>query len=89
MEECYNACCSVARKWLNILLTKGEGMPDEDLVELISESKNLSKDLSEYDLIKGVGITAAKRMGELFGEDMIKGKGINTKFIIANKPIGS
>lgn len=64
-------------------------MPDEDLVELISESKNLSKDLSEYDLIKGVGITAAKRMGELFGEDMVKGKGINTKFIIANKPIGS
>ena len=63
VKECYEACAVVANKWLDILTKKGQGVDTDLLIELISESKNLSKGLEEYGKQKGVGITAAKRMG--------------------------
>jgi len=49
----------------------------------------LSKTLEEYDSQKGVALTAAKRMGEFLGNDLVSGKGLNCYFIIAQKPIGA
>lgn len=46
----------------------------------------LSKEISEYGEQKGVGLTAAKRMAEFLGPEIIKGKGLNTHFIISKKP---
>jgi hypothetical protein len=38
-------------------------MEDDELIDYIAESKTLSKEIKDYDNTKGVGITAAKRMG--------------------------
>ena len=63
LRECYEECSSVARKWLKILTDQGAGMDDEELIDYIVESKTLSKEIKDYDNTKGVGITAAKRLG--------------------------
>jgi len=35
LEECYQICGKVAMKWMNILLKKGEGLGDDELIEYI------------------------------------------------------
>ncbi len=47
----------------------------------------LSKEVADYGEQKGVGITAAKRMAEFLGDDIIKGKGLNLLYIISSRPI--
>lgn len=47
-------------------------MEDEELLELISESKAMSKQLQDYGAQKSVGITTAKRLAEFLGDEMVK-----------------
>lgn len=89
LEECYTSCGKVAQRWMDILINKGEGLDDEELIDYICESRVLSKSLAEYDNQKGVAITAAKRMSEFLGEEIVQGKGLNCSFIISRKPVGS
>lgn len=87
LEECYTACAETARKWLDILINKGAGMYDEDIIDLIGESKTLSKSISEYGAQKGVALTAAKRMKEFLGANITSGgSSLTCKFIIAKEP---
>ncbi len=37
LEECYEAVGKVANDWLYILFTRGKKLPDEELLDLISE----------------------------------------------------
>lgn len=85
--ECYQECAQVARKFLNILTSKGKDVSDAELLQLIQESKNLSKELSEYGEQKGLGIGTAKRMAEFLGPAIVQGKGLNCQYIISHKPI--
>ena len=89
LSECYSACASVADKWYSILENKGRGITDEELLDYIQENKMLSRPLDDYGSQKSTSITCAKRIGDLLGNDVIKGKGLNTKFIISKKPIES
>lgn len=57
------------------------------MIEYIGESRYLSKNLTEYDQQKGTSITCAKRLAEFLGPEIVKDKGLNVKFIIANKPV--
>ena len=41
LEECYKACAKTADKWLNILINKGAGLRDEEIISLIGETKVL------------------------------------------------
>jgi DNA polymerase epsilon subunit 1 len=86
LEECYLAVASVANNWLDVIDTKGGMLQDEDLIELICENKSMSKSLSEYAGQKSTSITTAKRLGEFLGEEMVKGAGLATKYIISAKP---
>lgn len=61
---------------MDILLNKGAGIDDSELIDYIGESRVLSKSLIEYESQKGVAITAAKRLSEFLGDDIIQGKGI-------------
>ena len=45
---------------------------NEELIELISESKSMSKQLNEYGNQKSTGITTAKRLAEFLGDEMVK-----------------
>ncbi|KAJ3375373.1 DNA polymerase epsilon catalytic subunit [Allomyces arbusculus] len=86
LEECYAAVARVANQWLDIMDTRGANMPDSELIDLISENKNMSKSLSEYEGQKSTAITTAKRLAMFLGNDMVKDK-LACHFLIAKKPV--
>jgi len=89
LQECYTACGEVAEKWFDILETEGEYIDDAELTEYIGETRVLSKPLAEYGAQKSTSITCAKRMQEFLGNEIVKDKGLNVKFIIAKYPVGA
>ena len=46
----------------------------------------MAKTLEEYGAQKSTAITTAKRLAEFLGEQMIKDKGLNCKYIISSRP---
>jgi DNA polymerase epsilon subunit 1 len=86
LTETYGAVANVANRWLDILDTRGATLADEELMDLIVENKSMSKTLEEYGAQKSTSITTAKRLAEFLGEQMIKDKGLNCKYIISAKP---
>jgi DNA polymerase epsilon subunit 1 len=88
-EECYAAVAEVADQWLDVLFTHGESLSDEELVDLISENRSMSKTLAEYGSQKSTSISTAKRLAEFLGSQMVKDKGLACKFIISEKPVGA
>jgi DNA polymerase epsilon subunit 1 len=86
LEETYGAVANVANRWLDILDTRGATLADEELIDLIVENKNMTKTLEEYGAQKSTAITTAKRLAEFLGEQMVKDKGLNCKYIISSRP---
>lgn len=89
LKECYAAVATIADKWLDVLMTKGGTLPDEELVDLIAENRSMSKTLAEYAGQKSTSISTARRLAEFLGEQMVKDKGLACKFIISQKPQGA
>ncbi|KAG2195066.1 hypothetical protein INT47_003932 [Mucor saturninus] len=88
LEECYAAVAKVADRWLDVLFSKAINLDDDELFELISENRSMSKTLEEYGAQKSTSITTAKRLAEFLGDQMIKDKGLACKFIISARPHG-
>ena len=86
LAQCYGAVAKVANRWLDVLHSKGTTLADEELMELISENRSMSKTLEEYGSQKSTSITTAKRLADFLGEQMVKDKGLNCKFIICARP---
>lgn len=86
LEETYAAVARVSNKWLDVLYQHGSTLADEELIDLICENRSMSKTLQEYGTLKSTSITTAKRLAEFLGEQMVKDKGLNCKYIIASKP---
>ena len=86
LAETYAAVARVSNKWLDVLHQHGSTLADEELIDLICENRSMSKTLEEYGAQKSTSITTAKRLAEFLGEQMIKDKGLNCKYIIASKP---
>ena len=89
LEECYDSVADIANHWIDILETQGDSLETDELVGLISENRNMSKQLEEYGGQKGTSQTTARRLGEFLGAEIIKDKGLNCKFIIAERPFGA
>lgn len=89
LKECYGAVARVADSWLDILESKGATLDREELLELISENKSMSKSLEEYGSQKSTSITTAGRLAEFLGASMVKDRGLNCKYIIADRPAGA
>ncbi|TLS27690.1 hypothetical protein PpBr36_04311 [Pyricularia pennisetigena] len=89
LAECYGAVAKVANRWLDVLDNKGTTLADEELMDLISENRSMSKTLEEYGSQKSTSITTAKRLADFLGEQMVKDKGLNCKFIICARPKGA
>ncbi|RMY26027.1 hypothetical protein D0867_00337 [Hortaea werneckii] len=89
LEETYGAVAKVADKWLDVLHGKGQTLADEELIDLICENKSMTKTLEEYGAQKSTAITTAKRLAEFLGEQMVKDKGLNCKYVIACRPRNS
>ncbi|KND02716.1 DNA polymerase epsilon catalytic subunit [Spizellomyces punctatus DAOM BR117] len=88
LEQCYAAVANVANQWLDVLYNKGAGVGDNELFDLISENRSMSKSLEDYGAQKSTSISTAKRLAEFLGDQMVKDKGLNCKFIISAKPFG-
>ncbi|MCJ1356233.1 MAG: DNA polymerase epsilon catalytic subunit [Icmadophila ericetorum] len=89
LQATYDAVAKVANKWLDVLHQHGSTLADEELIDLICENRSMSKKLEEYGAQKSTSITTAKRLAEFLGEQMIKDKGLNCKYIIASRPKGA
>lgn len=83
LEECYQAAASVATDWLDVIQTKGESIEDHELLELLTQSTSMSKQLEEYGSRKSSAITAARRLAEFLGDQRVKDKGLTCAFIIS------
>ncbi|TPX34056.1 DNA-directed DNA polymerase [Synchytrium microbalum] len=102
LEECYQEVAQVADRWLDVLYSKGGDLDDEELFDLISENRSMSKSLREYGAQKSTSISTAKRLAEFLGQQMVKDKGLNIseierlisssfvdcKFVITSRPAG-
>ncbi|CAZ83698.1 unnamed protein product [Tuber melanosporum] len=86
LEECYGAVAKTANRWLDVLHLRGRTLADEELIDLICENRSMSKTLAEYGSQKSTSITTAKRLAEFLGEQMVKDKGLNCKYIVSAKP---
>lgn len=86
LSETYAAVARVADRWLDVLYEHGSTLSDEELIDLISENRSMSKTLEEYGNQKSTSITTARRLAEFLGEQMVKDKGLNCKYIISAKP---
>ena len=89
IQECYEAVAKVGTQWLNILWTHAEDMEDDELIDLISENKNMSKGIEEYGDRKSTAITVARRLAQFLGKEMIQGTGVNCRMIISRFPVGA
>ena len=86
LEECYSAVAKVANRWLDVLFSKGQTLSTEELFDLISENRSMSRALEDYGTQKSTSISTAKRLAEFLGDQMIKDKGLNCKYIISAWP---
>ncbi|PYI29728.1 putative DNA polymerase epsilon, catalytic subunit A/POL2 [Aspergillus indologenus CBS 114.80] len=86
LTETYAAVAKVADRWLDVLYEHGATLADEELIELISENRSMTKTLEEYGNQKSTSITTARRLAEFLGEQMVKDKGLNCKYIISSRP---
>jgi DNA polymerase epsilon subunit 1 len=86
LKGLYGACAETASKWLAILQTKAVRLSDTEVIELLGETKVLSKAVEEYGVQKGIALTAAKRLAHCLGEGILKGTGLNCHFVISKSP---
>ena len=89
LENCYKAVATIANQWIDILDSKGQNITDNELFDLLTENRSMSKALSEYGSQKSTSITAAKRLAELLGDHMVSNSGTACKFIISASPNGA
>ena len=87
LESCYAAVATVADRWVDVIESQGGALEDDELLELVSEQKSMSKSLEEYGAQKSTAITVARRLAEFLGDEMVKDAGLNCKYIIASKPM--
>jgi DNA polymerase epsilon subunit 1 len=89
LEECYQASASVANNWMDILDSRGATVDDEELLDLLSQTNNMSKRLEEYGKQKSAAITAAKRLGQFLLDEKLKEKGLVCSYIVSKSPEGA
>ncbi|KAK4476061.1 hypothetical protein MN116_001288 [Schistosoma mekongi] len=89
LVEAYSSVASVADHWLDVLYSKGAGIPDSELFDLISENRSMSRRLEDYGNQKSTSLSTARRMAEFLGDQIIKDPGLSCRYIIARHPDGA
>tara|TARA_B110000208_G_C11798052_1_gene440554 strand:+ start:251 stop:6238 length:5988 start_codon:yes stop_codon:yes gene_type:complete len=89
LVSCYAAVADIANHWLDVIESCGDDMATEEVTDLISEKKFLSRPLADYGAQKSTSITCAKRLSDLLGKEQIAGSGVGTHYIIARSPPGA
>jgi len=79
----------VANHWIDVLYSKGRDLEDDELIDLLCENRSMSRTLDDYGAQKSTSISTAKRLAEFLGDQMVKDKGLQCKYIISEKPQGT
>ncbi|KHN69707.1 DNA polymerase epsilon [Ordospora colligata OC4] len=87
LTECYGSLAEVCGYWLDILKSRGEYLDDETILELLSESRSMSKEYEEYEGKKSNITTTALRMSEMLGKNVLEEK-LKCEYVIAVYPEG-
>ena len=66
---------------------EGADVDDEELLELLTETNNMSKKLEDYGKKKSSAITAAKRLGQFLLDDKLKEKGLVCAYVVSKVKI--
>ncbi|KAJ2490284.1 DNA polymerase epsilon catalytic subunit, partial [Coemansia sp. RSA 2049] len=61
-------------------------LPDDELFDLITENRSMSKALESYGAMKSTSICTARRLAEFLGDEMVRDKGLACKFVISRLP---
>ena len=88
LTECYDSVAAVANRWLDIIFNEGEDQEDDELMELITENKTMSKSLEDMGGAKSTSVTSAMRLKDFLGDDMVKDAGLNCSYIVSKYPQG-
>ncbi|CAG8479600.1 11654_t:CDS:2 [Racocetra fulgida] len=88
LHDCYAEVGKVANAFLDVLEQKGATLSDEELIDSISEKRGMSRALEDYGDQKSTSITAAKRLAEFLGTEMVKDNKLTCHFIVSAKPLG-
>jgi DNA polymerase epsilon subunit 1 len=86
LASCYAKVAEVADRWVDVLDSRGADMEDEELLELVSEQKSMSKALEDYGEQKSTAITVARRLAEFLGDQMVRDANLACKYIISYQP---
>ena len=89
LDECYASVGAVANRWLDVLFTRGAELADDELLDLISENRSMTRTLEEYGTQQSSSISTARRLAEFLGDQMVRDKGLTCKFIISRRPEGT
>ena len=86
LTEAYASAAAIANYWLDILDTKARALDDDELFEILTVNKNMSKHIDEYGSQKSVAITTAKRLAEIIGDSIFETPGLACSFIVSKEP---
>jgi len=89
LQSCYDSVGAIANSWLDVLDSEGRDMDDDELLEMISEKKTISKTLEEYEDRKATSLTTARRLADFLGEATVKDKGLSCNLILSKYPLGT
>ncbi|KAH9386608.1 DNA polymerase epsilon subunit 1 [Nematocida major] len=85
LEECYSALAGCADYWIDIIETKAEALAQDEIFTYFGETRNMAKSAEEYSVAKSTCLTAAERLTELLGQNVVA-KGMSCAFIITKYP---
>lgn len=89
LVEAYESAAQIANDCLDMLYSKGTSYEEEEVIAKLTESSSLSRRLADYPPNqKSLGLTTARRIGELLGPQMTKDKGLLCAFVISRLPHG-
>lgn len=86
LQECYDSIACVCNYWLDIIDTRGEGLDDESIFHLFSESRSMSKGIDGYAGRKSSILSTARRLSEFLGSEIL-GEKLKCEFIMSKYPL--
>lgn len=89
LAGCYESVARIANFWLDVLDSQAEDMEEDEVIDLMSEKKNLSRALSEYGSQKSTAITTAKRLSAFLGNELVQNSGLSCHLLISKQPAGA
>ncbi|KAM0677458.1 DNA polymerase epsilon catalytic subunit [Binucleata daphniae] len=86
LKECYAVLKETCMYYLDIIKSEGMYLSNNDIFELFSESKNMSKEFDEYAGRKTTSTLTANKMSEFLGKNILQEKGLKCQYIVSKYP---